>query len=121
MREKARGRIGTAGTPSNRIRADLERRGVAPEFSQPVADRIAAIAPDLTPEEYAGVLSGVAAAYGVHRQDAERQSPDAHEMERLMSDFAGELRKLDEGLRVLSAYLVRIRGRSLDEAKQTLH
>ena len=36
----------------SRIRADLESKGVAPEFSESVADRLATIAPDFSSEEY---------------------------------------------------------------------
>lgn len=108
----------------SRIRADLERHGVAPEFSQPVADRLNRIASDLSPQEYAAVLTGVAAAYGVHRDDADaagQSSNDVEEIQRLMLGFAGELRKLEEGLRILSAYVTRMRSRADASAPRTLH
>ena len=108
----------------SRILADLERHGIAPEFSQPVADRLTRIAPDLSPREYAAVLTGVAAAYGAHRDDvdaAEQSSSDVEEIQRLMRGFAGELRKLEEGLRILSAYVTRMRSRADSETPPTLH
>jgi hypothetical protein len=99
----------------SRIREDLESKGVAPEFSQPVAARLATIAPDFSSDEYSAVLDGVAAAYGVHRRDCEAArsaSRDVDEIQRLMLGFAGELRKLEEGLQILSAYVHRMRTRA---------
>jgi len=99
--------------PGGQIREDLERRGVSSEFSGSVSARLAEIAGDLSAEEYTAVLEGVAAAYGVHRQCEGRNArAESREIHRLVQDFAVELKKLDEGLRILSAYLVRIRERS---------
>ena len=91
----------------SRIRLDLESKGMAPRVSEPVAERLSAIASGLTPEEYAAVLDGLAAAYNGHRE--ERPSPlhdlgDIAEIQRLTQGFADELQKLDEGLRILAAY-----------------
>jgi hypothetical protein len=108
----------------SRIRADLENKGVAPEFSQSVADRLATIAPDFSSEEYSAILDGVAAAYGVHRRDREAvrdASSDVDEIQRLMLGFAGELRKLEEGLQILSAYVHRMRTRAAREHTGLLH
>ncbi|MEE9609079.1 MAG: hypothetical protein V3U03_15170 [Myxococcota bacterium] len=113
---------GLAG--ARQIRADLERKGVAREFSQPVADRLASIATDLSPAEYDAILSGVTAAYGVHRDDWSGPPPDARdlkEVQRLMQDFSGELGKLEEGLRTLSAYVFRLRSRTGKDRAPTLH
>lgn len=102
-----------AGLPHVRIREDLERRGVSAEFSGPVAERLGDIAGDLSGAEYEAVLEGVAAAYGVHRErESSSARVESREIHRLVQDFAVELKKLDEGLRILSAYLVRIRERS---------
>ena len=99
--------------PGGQIREDLERRGVSSEFSGSVSARLAEIAGDLSTAEYAAVLEGVAAAYGVHQQCEGRNArAESKEIHRLVQDFAVELKKLDEGLRILSAYLVRIRERS---------
>jgi len=94
-----------------RVRSDLEQRGIDPQFSQPVAERLVAIAPDLSVPEYAAILDGVTAAYSVHREFAQPRGVGAqhgNEFRRLMEGCTGELRKLDEGLQMLSAYLVRI-------------
>jgi hypothetical protein len=103
-----------------RIRADLEQRGVVSAFSGAVAERLADIAADLAPAEYSAVLEGVAAAYGVHREGARGRRDEASEIQRLVADFAIELQKLDEGLRILSTYVLRIRERTAPPAPQRL-
>jgi ubiquinone biosynthesis protein UbiJ len=112
---------------AERIRRDLEERGVASEFSRSVSDRLEPFAGDLTADVYEAVLSGVAMAYGVHRRGdlaalQGESSSDLDEMHRLMSDFASELHKLDEALEVLAAYLTRLRTQALPpERVRTLH
>ncbi len=96
---------------AGRVREDLAQRGVGPAFSGPVAERLVTRVEGLTEAQYAALLDGVAAAYGVHRQEP-RPAPAPVEMQRLIQDFAVELRKLDEGLRLLSTYLLRIRDRT---------
>jgi len=115
-----RGRA-AAVTRRAKIREDLECRGVAPEFSVPVSERLVDLAGDLAPESYAAVLDGVAAAYGVHHADRARAArSDSAEIHRLVHDFAVELKKLDEGLRILSAYLLKIRDRARTRGAATL-
>jgi len=103
---------------SRQIRSDLESRGVAPELSPPAARRLSPIARDLSPKEYIAVLDGVAAGYV---DPGELQAAgDIGEIRRLMDGFSRELRKLEEGLRILSAYAVRMGSRS-KERRPTLH
>jgi hypothetical protein len=99
--------------PEGRIREDLERRGVSAEFSGSVSTRLETLASKLSSSEYALVLESVEAAYGAHRDDQDRSGRvDEIEIQHMVQDFAVELKKLDEGLRVLSAYLLRIRQRT---------
>ena len=49
-----------AGPSVERLRRDLERRGMAPTLARPVAARIAARAGQLGPDAYAAFLDGVA-------------------------------------------------------------
>jgi len=110
--------------PTRCVRSDLEGRGVRREFALPVAQRLGAIASDLTPREYDAVLDGVAAAYGVHRSASATVSEevaDMQEMQRLMTGFTGELRKLEEGLQILSAYVARMGATNTQEVPGTLH
>ena len=127
MREKFEFRQNECKSPETdqeRVLSDLENRGVDSEFSRPVAERLVAIAPDLSTLEYAAILDGVSAAYGVHREisaSSDARSRDGKEIERLMDGFTGELRKLDEGLQILSAYLVRMSALLSREDSRNLH
>jgi len=94
-----------------RVRGDLERRGLAEATARHAAARIAPQAGELAGDAYATFLDGVAA---VQSGDPEgrRGEAGAGEIQRLVQDFAIELKKLDEGLRLLSTYLLRIRDRA---------
>lgn len=110
-----------------RIREDLEKLGVAPEFSHSVSERLERFTGELAPDTYEAVLSGVAMAYGVHRKGLEgfkKTARDLDEVQRLMSGFASELRKLDEALRTLAAYVARMRRQTANRTvpeNRTLH
>ena len=127
MREKSELRLRAGRSPDvdpEQVRSDLEQRGVDPEFSRPVAERLVAIATNLSAREYAAIIDGVSAAYGVHREISGSHDPYfryGNELQRLMDGFTGELRKLDEGLRMLSAYLVRMGALVTREGSKTLH
>ena len=97
----------TPETPEDlehRLRSDLERRGIDSSLSRTLAQRIAPRAAELSSDAYPAFIDGVAAAEGEPRNEA-----GAAEIQRLVQDFAIELKKLDEGLRLLSSYLLRIR------------
>ena len=117
--------IGTKNdSRARRIRADLESRGVVPEFSLLVAERLGAISSDLTSGEYDAVLNGVAAAYGVHTEARDvpvESDADVNEIQRLAEGFASELHKLEEGLQILSAYVVRLGARASRGAASSMH
>ena len=110
-----------------RIREDLEKLGVAPEFSRSVSERLERFSAELTPDTYDAVLSGVAMAYGAHRKGLghfKKTARDLDEVQRLMGGFASELRKLDEALRTLAAYVARMRRQTTDRVvpeDRTLH
>ena len=112
------------GNLRNRIRSDLERLGMAAEVSENLARRLESTALKLSADEYDAVLSSVAAAYGVSRDDCDVQGiapEDIADVERLMQGFREELQKLDEGLRMISAYVSRLRKRALRSVTDTLH
>lgn len=113
--------IDTEQGRSEQIRSDLESRGVAPELSLPAARRLSAIAPDLSPKEYGAVLDGVAAAYLQPCEGQVQPVGEVGEIQRLMEGFTGELRKIEEGLQILSAYVVRMENRSSPEPPATIH
>lgn len=104
---------------AQRILRELERRGIAPGFALPVAERLAIEGdpPDATYE-------GVRAAYEVHRRDCEALEESARnidEIQRLMQGFAGELRKLEEGLRMVSAYVLRMHDKANADLGRRTH
>ena len=127
MREKPEFRARAHGSPEadpERVRSDLENRGIDPEFSGPVARRLVAIAPGLPASEYAAILDGVSAAYGAHRETSRPNGVNfrhENELQRLLEGLTGELRKLDEGLQMLSAYLVRVGALLSRKGSGTLH
>jgi len=47
--------------------------------------------------------------------------PEGEELRRLLQDVATELRKLDEGLRLVSAYLVRLKAQAERRSGRTVH
>ena len=66
----------------------------------------------------------IPAAFLVHRgrRHMAPRASDVDELHRLVRDFAGELRKLEEGLQILSAYVARMRHRSgATRGDQPLH
>ena len=115
---------GLRGQTARCVRSDLESRGVGLEFARPVAERLGAIASDLTRREYHAILDGVVAAYRVHDSVGGALPEEAdviHEIQGLMTGFIGELRKLEEGLQILSAYVTRMGKTAARETPSTLH
>ena len=127
MREKPELRARTHGSPEadpEQVRSDLENRGIDPEFSGPVARRLVAIAAGLPASEYAAILDGASAAYSAHRETSRPNGVNfrhGNELQRLMEGLTGELRKLDEGLQMLSAYLLRMCALASREGSENLH
>ena len=116
--------FGTGARPRQRIRADLERRGVADGFSEAFADRLAEIAGQLSASEYHAALLAMAAAFEVCHGESEgfeSRCRDVREIQRLMQGFAGEMRKLEESLGIVSAYLVRLRATANGESGGSVH
>ncbi len=112
-----------AGT-RERIRADLERRGVLPSYSNAISSHLERVSEALSPKAYEAVLASVVLAHGGRRAEAEPSAARPHdlsELQRLMNGFAGELRKLDEALQILSAYVRRIRKSARVAGRDTLH
>jgi hypothetical protein len=104
-----------------RLRRDLEARGIDPIFVDAVMARLGRAGAGGA--AHAAILDGVAAAYRAHQKGQEnlrRSLRDLSEMSRVMEDFGAELRKLDEALKMLAAHLGRMRARSLPQGR-TLH
>jgi hypothetical protein len=95
-----------------RIERDLARLGVSEVLREPLGRRLEALAPALSDEAYEAALAGAAAAQEVHQlteESFQRTLRDYQEIQRLLGAFGGEMKKLDEALRVLSTYVQRMR------------
>ena len=112
------------GAGRERIRTDLERRGVSPELSQRLCQRVEDRAPTLDRTGYELLLDGVAAAAGAHDESElqmSQQLRDLQDVERLMEGFTKELAKLDEVLEVLAAHVRRMRSSYPSATGRRLH
>ena len=101
----------SASRRRDRICSDLEAKGIHPDFSAAVAEKLEPTSAARGTSAYAAALDGVAAAYAVVSGEIEAlatTSRDVDEIQRLMKGFAGELRKLEEGLQIVSAYVGRM-------------
>ncbi len=94
-----------------------DRFGVPREFAAPLLPMLERVASrDPSSEEWLGVLEGIAGAYrvsgvsgfSVPSRDEGQDEAAEGEVDGLMRQFSGELRKLDESLKVLTAYLERV-------------
>jgi hypothetical protein len=109
--------------PARDLRLDLERRGLSPAVSEPVAARLAALAAGLAPDEYAEFVDGLVVTYAAARDEGgdARQVAKVAELKRLLQGFHQELAKLDEALGTLSAYVARMRTRTASRRRPILH
>ena len=97
------------------IYRDLLERGVTSRFAKALAARLATLSGELDGSGYEAVLGAVCLAFGAHRRGLaglHKTARDVDEIQRLMEDFSSELRKLDEALETLSAYVLRLRTQS---------
>ena len=118
MRRKAAIETSAVGlaAPSEQLRGELERLGMPPAQAGPLAEELIELARRLPEREYRALLDGVVLGQRVGRGSI-AASP---ELARILENFASELKKLDEGLRVLAAYLARLREQTAP-APRTLH
>ena len=99
--------------PPGELREELERLGSSLDASGPLADRLYGLARALGSRELRRLLDA-------SRTPREAGGASTMEMAHLLEDFATELKKLDEGLRVLTAYLSRLRAQRIPPT-QLLH
>jgi hypothetical protein len=100
------------------LRDELERLGLAPADAGELAARLEGLSGELPVRDYLALLGD---AVLTPRSDTGGQAPKTPEFQRLVEDFASELKKLDEGLRVLMAFLTRLRDHAAVEVPKTLH
>ncbi len=98
------------------LRGELERLGLARADAGPLAERLAQLSRDLPEREYRALLQGVILGQAV------RKPVRSRELQSMLEDFAAEVQKLDEGLRLITAFLSRLREQtSALEPARTLH
>lgn len=124
-KEELAGAEDTSGDePREAIRRELEARGVAEGFARAAAEALLPFAEDLEGDRWKAVVSGVTLAYGVHRRSIEsfqKTAQDLDEVDRLLGSFGTELRKLDEALEILAAYVARLRVQTGTPAARRVH
>src|SRR5262245_28547008 len=111
--------VAQSPAPAEALRGELERLGLARAEAGPLAERLARLSRDLPDREYRALLQGVILGQRAARQPA--GSSGSPELQRMLEDFATELQKLDEGLRLIAAYLSRLREQTAPEPARTLH
>jgi hypothetical protein len=107
-----------------RVRSELAHRGLPERIAETLAGKLAPTVAKLPDAEAVAVLESVVAAHGERRDElecSEMVPDDFADVERLMRGFREEVQKLDEGLRVLSAYVSRLRKRGAEPVDETLH
>lgn len=109
---------------SERIQADLERRGLSLEVATRLSRRVCERASSSRGAEYEALLDGVSLAF-TEQEDSmaemERHVGDLQEIERLMSGFSTELGKLDEVLEVMTVHVRKMRENSPTTGDRILH
>ena len=114
----------------DRVRGDLEARGVASDLATTLALQLCQRqrCEELTLGQYESLIDGASVASGVHIEttgDPSEGIDRVRDIERMMQAFSSELSKLDENLEVLSAYVRRMRSQpaaaSAPKRGKTLH
>jgi hypothetical protein len=116
--------LGDREQTRDRLRRDLEARGVDPLFADAVMARVELTAESASGQSWDAIIDGVEVAYHVHRKGQENLKKNLRgltEVSRLMEDFGSEIRKLDENLKTLAAYLARMRDQFRAERPGVLH
>jgi hypothetical protein len=107
-----------------RLSADLNALGVVGEAGDRIADAIVEQLRLTGPGGYEDLLAGVRFAHQARADvaaDLATAQRELRQLERLMGGFATELRKLDEVLEVLAAYVRRMRTTVGDGSDPLLH
>ncbi|HME70511.1 MAG TPA: hypothetical protein VKM54_11680 [Myxococcota bacterium] len=108
----------------DRIRGELEQRGVSPELAGALALRLEQLVTALGVSGCQAVCDAALAASGAPPllpAPLARSTHQLDEIQRLMGAFVGELRKLDEALQLLATYLARIRDQAKGAVPGTVH
>jgi hypothetical protein len=107
----------------DRIRGELEQRGVSPELAAALALRLEQLVMALGVSGCQAVCDAALAASGAPPAlpPLARSTNELDEIQRLMGAFVGELHKLEEALQLLATYLTRIRDQAKGALPKTVH
>ena len=122
--EVERPRLSPQQAGRERIRADLELRGLSPDVAARMSLCIEDRAASLTKEDYETLLDGVSLAAAAQEETAAEMAQhlnDLQEIERLMSGFSRELGKLDEVLEVMAVHVRKMRNNAPTTGERLLH
>jgi len=109
-------------TESETLTRALEKRGVSPGLAARLGDALLPILKNLSAEEAEALIEGAQLTSRLaSRVTLEQPIVASASLEHLFSDFAAEIRKLDEGLRLLASYAVKIRREIDGHEVETLH
>jgi len=104
------------------VRRALEKRGVSSTLAARLADALVPILKNLSAEEAEALIDGAELTSRITGKVAfEKPVAAIAGLENLFSDFATEIRKLDEGLRMLTSYAIQIRKEVDGQESETLH
>lgn len=115
-----RSRTAADRSAHGRIRSDLRERGVAPDLLAAFVERLAPISEHGSRKAYEAALDAVMLAYH-NGSFAPPDSESLKELQRLIAGFAVELRKLQEGMRILDAYVTRMRTQTEEPGDRRVH
>ncbi len=106
------------------IQADLETRGVTKPLARRLAEAIAKRTAVLDGGRYQGVVAGIALAVTAQNKEIaelRKAADELGEVQRLLGSFTDELKKLDEALETLAAYVVRMKNPQPAPPRRVLH
>ena len=105
-----------------KLRLALEARGVAPELIARLTEVLLPRFEGRGREEAQDLIEAVAASYRIYAGEAVKgPAAERQEFENLFSDIANEIRKLDEGVRLLAGYAIQLRQRVEASGNKVLH
>lgn len=104
--------------PQDSLRGELQRLGLSEADAAPLADQLVRLATKLPAAEYRALVEGV--VLGTQAGGGAPCDTPAG-FQNLLEDFNSELQKLDEGLKLLTAFITRLRAPTEEEPVRVLH
>ena len=107
---------------ASKLRDALEAGGLPPAFAAKISNALLPRVSGLQSDEIRMVIEGVLVASRIYGgAPFEKTSADPETWDRIFCDIANEIRKLDEGVRMLASYAIQIRHRVEGSPDGPLH